>query len=490
MKVPPCTFSQPLENKSASSIWRDCLLFIRDNIGEHKFKTWFSPIKPISYSHPTIVIEVPSQFWYEWLEEYHFHLLRSAIRHSIGEEGLLEYRIVVNREKEEKEEDNFSIKLSQRGEEDFQLPLAYIAENHFNGTSSYLKTGTSFPCLLNRSYTLDSFIEGNCNRIARTAAEAIARSPNNNAFSPLYIYGITGVGKTHLIQGISHAVKKYHKNNFEVLYLTTERFISNYIQAIRLKKSVDYIASYYRYGVLVIDDIQFLQGKKHTQQIFFHLFNYFHQNHKQIIISSDCMPHHIPDLNERLISRFNWGLSTQLLPPDIETRRRILHVKSKNNGIKLNDDVVEYIASTFKSNVRSLEGAVIRLLAVSTFDQDNDLPLERVQLILRDMVKEENPPCITIDQIQSIVSDYTGISIDLLKSKTRKKEIVKARKVAMYLAKKWTDYSFKAIGIHFGGRDHSTVIYSISMADKLIESDSNYGQMIRYIEQKIKNDKI
>lgn len=472
---------------SAETAWEQCLEIIKDNISYQKFKSWFEPIKPVKLDNNTLTIQVPSQFWYEWLEEHYFGMLRSTLAKVLGEDGKLEYSIVL--EKSDNETDSRSVRLPQQ-------PMPPARDQDINSYSEYSPGKIENPFVipgirktkidsnLNKNYVFDRYIEGDCNRLARSAAMAISENPGSNSFNPFFIYGGTGLGKTHLIQSIGNKIKQEFGNEMAVLYISSESFTNEFVQAIRNNRASEFTMFYRQIDVLIVDDIQFFSGKEKTQEEFFHIFNSLHQDGKQLILSSDRAPREISDIEERLISRFSWGLSADLQVPEYETRYAILERKAADNGIELSHDILEFIAHNFKSNVRDLEGAIIKLLAHASLQHVDELDLQMAKRVLKDMVKESNTQ-ISIESIQNYVCDYFGIDTNKVREKTRKQEIVEARQIAMYLAKQFTDSSLKTIGLHFGGRDHSTVIHAISTVEERMQTSAKHQRMVDELHQKI-----
>ncbi len=476
-----------MNNLTAENAWNECLEIIQDNISYQKYKSWFEPIKPLRLEEGTLTIQVPSQFWYEWLEEHYYNMLRSTIAKVIGSEGKLEYSVLV--ERSDRLEENRSIRLPQK-------PMPPPKPQEMNTFSDYHPGKIENPFVipgirkmnidsnLNNNYVFERYIEGDCNRLARSAAMAIADNPGKNSFNPLFVYGGTGLGKTHLIQSIGNKVKQMFGDEKSVLYVSSETFTNEFVQAIRNNRASEFSLFYRNIDVLIVDDIQFFSGKEKTQEEFFHIFNALHQDGKQIILSSDRPPKDIPDIEERLISRFSWGLSADLQIPEFETRYAILERKANDNGITLNSDIIEFIAYNFKSNVRDLEGAVIKLLATASLKHVDEIDLLMAKSVLKDMVKSSNSQ-ISIEFIQNYVCDYFGIDTNKVREKTRKQEIVEARQIAMFLAKKYTKSSLKTIGLQFGGRDHSTVIHAISTVEERLSTSPKHKRMLQELEQKI-----
>lgn len=479
-----------MSNISADAAWEQCLEIIKDNISYQKFKSWFEPIDPVKLEDNTLTIQVPSQFWYEWLEEHYYGMLRSTLAKVLGEDGKLEYSVVLEKSDNSETEDK-SVRLPQR-----PMPPNSSQQQDVQGYSEYSPGKIENPFVipgiqktkidsnLNSNYVFDRYIEGDCNRLARSAAMAIAENPGSNSFNPFFIYGGTGLGKTHLIQSIGNKVKKEHGDELAVLYISSESFTNEFVQAIRNNRASEFTMFYRQIDVLIVDDIQFFSGKEKTQEEFFHIFNALHQDGKQIILSSDRAPREIPDIEERLISRFSWGLSADLQIPEYETRYAILERKANDNGIELSHDVLEFIAHNFKSNVRDLEGAIIKLLAFASLQHVDEIEPQMAKRVLKDMIQESNTT-ISIEQIQNYVCEYFGIDTNKVREKTRKQEIVEARQIAMYLAKQFTDSSLKTIGLHFGGRDHSTVIHAISTVEERMQTTAKHKRIVEELHQKI-----
>lgn len=476
-----------LQNVSAEAAWDSCLGIIKDNISYQKFKSWFEPIKPVNLVENTLTIQVPSQFWYEWLEEHYYTMLRSTLAKVLGPEGKLEYSIVM--EKSEQFENNRAVRLPQR-------PMPPVQAQQMNGYPDYSPEIIENPFVipgirktkidsnLNSSYVFERYIEGDCNRLARSAAMAIADNPGNNSFNPFFIYGPTGLGKTHLVQSIGNRIKQKFGDDKSVLYISSEAFTNEFVHAIRNNRASEFSMFYRNIDVLIVDDIQFFSGKEKTQEEFFHIFNALHQEGKQIVLSSDRAPKDVPDIEERLISRFSWGLSADLQMPEYETRYAILERKANDNGIELEPEILEFIAHNFKSNVRDLEGAIIKLLAHASLQNIDDIDLPMAKRVLKDMVKESHTQ-ISIESIQNYVCDYFGIDTNKVREKTRKQEIVEARQIAMYLSKKFTKSSLKTIGLHFGGRDHSTVIHAISTVEERMMTSPKHKRILEELHQRI-----
>ncbi|MEQ9302350.1 MAG: chromosomal replication initiator protein DnaA [Marinoscillum sp.] len=457
--------------------WDKCLLFIRERIPAQSFSTWFEPIVPIKLQNEVLTIQVPSQFFYEWLEENYVHLLKQAIKSQIGENGRLEYSVVVD-----------------RGDDHIQPTTVNVSgrsnsqnKNRVNGYDAYknpdflreLKKNSN----LNPTYRFENFIEGDCNRLARSAGFAVAQKPGITSFNPLMFYGGVGLGKTHLVQAIGNDILT-NDTSKSVIYVASEKFTNQFIDALKNNNLQDFINYYKEVDVLILDDVQFLREKEKTQEIFFHIFNHLHQGGKQIIMTSDCAPKDLKGLQERLVSRFKWGLTADLQAPDFETRMAIIQTKMQADGISIPDEVVEYIAYTVDTNIRELEGVVISLIAHASLTK-SQMDLELAKQILKNIVTDIDSE-VGIDYIQKTVSDYFKVSQEYLKAKTRKKEIVIARQVAMYFSKDYTNHSLKSIGYHFGGRDHSTVIHAVQSVNDMIDTNSKFRFAIDELKKKLK----
>jgi chromosomal replication initiator protein len=432
---------------------------------------------------------VPSQFFYEWLEEQYVDLLGQAIFRELGPRGMLDYSVIIDRGNEQNKplSINFSASKSDRNT---KAPVtmrngsvgAAAQQSPFE-IRNVIDNAYKHDSQLNPYYTFDSYIEGSCNNFARSAGWAVANKPGDTAFNPFMIYGGVGLGKTHLLHAIGNKIKKDHPQKF-VLYVSSEKFTNQFLDALKNNNVQDFTNFYMQVDVLMLDDVQFLVGKDRTQDIFFHIFNHLHSLRKQIITTSDCAPKDLKGMHERLASRFKWGLTADLQQPDFETKIAIIQKKMQGDGIDLPFDVVEYLAASVDTNIRELEGILISLVAQTALNKKEfDIPLARhiLQSMVHNIEKE-----IDIDFIQRSVSEFFDVSIDALKDKTRKKEIVVARQVAMYFAKEYTNYSLKTIGQHFGGRDHSTVIHAIQSVNDLIDTNRKFKTSIEELQKKLK----
>ncbi len=501
---------------SPEAAWKACLDIIRDNISRQSFKTWFEPLKAVSLDREgdllKLTVQLPSRFYYEWLEEHYFALLRKTIKKVLGPQGRLFYNIVIEKKDDAaSEHGGASMQLPARQQANGPPPpapprpsLTEAAEPPpAPGDEPALPTGPSgapqtmpiahpfvipgirkaqIDSQLNVSYTFERFIEGDCNRLARSAALAISQQPGSTSFNPFLVYGGVGLGKTHLIQAIGNYVKE-NRMAETVLYVSSERFTNEFVQAIQHNRASQFSLFYRQMDLIIIDDVQFFGGKEKTQEEFFHIFNALHQAGKQIVLSADRPPREIQGIEERLLSRFQWGLSADLQPPELETRIAILQRKAEDDGIDFSQDVIEFIAHNIKSNIRELEGALIRLLAHATLHK-REVDLNLSKEVLRDLIRETRIN-LTIEEIQRIVCDYFDMPEDLIRAKTRKREVVQTRQIAMYFCKQLTQHSLKTIGLHFGGRDHSTVIHAYQSVENQIETNAKFREMIDEIRHKI-----
>jgi len=468
--------------EAAEKVWSRCLEFIKDNITEQPFNTWFAPIVPVELEGNTLKIKVPSKFFCEWLEENYISLLKSAMTFTLGVNSRLVYIVDNPLTKEQLPSTNRPELAKQT--------LTLATETKDPG----LKNPFVIPGIreitvdpqLNLHQNFDNFVEGASNRLARSAGMAVANKPGGTAFNPLFIFGGVGLGKTHLAHAIGVDIKeKYPKK--KVLYVSAEKFTQQFISASTAKDKDkntlnDFIHFYQLIDVLIVDDIQFLSGKVKTQDAFFHIFNHLHQNGKQVILTSDKAPVDLFDIEQRLLSRFKWGLSAELQTPDYETRYKILENKFYNDGAEIGEDIIAYLAENIRTNVRELEGVSNSLIAQAAFNR-KEYSIELAQSIIDKSVKN-NRNDLTIDHIQQIIADYFGLDIESLHSKTRKRNVVQARQLAMFFSKKYTKNSLSTIGSQIGQRDHATVLHACKTVENLIETDRAFKKYVSDLETK------
>jgi len=468
-------------------VWQSCLSIIKDNVSPISFKTWFEPIVPVKLEKSILTIQVPSPFFYEYLEEQYIDILRKTLRKELGTDAKLEYSVVM-------ENNNFvnskpyTVKFPTQNKTELKNKPVSIPVNN---QEYQIKNPFVIPGIkklyvdpqLNPDNTLANFVEGECNRLARSAGLAVSHAPGKTAFNPLFLYGNSGLGKTHLAQAIGiEAKQKFPEKT--VLYVNAAKFQTQFVEAIRNNNKNDFLHFYQMIDILIIDDVQEFAGKEKTQDIFFHIFNHLHQSGKQLIFTSDKPPVELQGLEQRLLSRFKWGLSADLQSPDFETRIAILKKKIYNDGIIVPDEVIEYIASNITNNIRELEGALISLLAQSTLNK-KEITLELASEMIDKLVKNTKKE-ISIDYIQKTVCEYFGLPSDVLQTKTRKREIVQARQIAMYFSKGMTKSSLSTIGSIIGGKDHATVLHACKTVNNLMDTDKRFKSQIEDIERRLK----
>lgn len=454
-------------------VWDTCIQIIKNEIDAANFQRWFVPIKPMRLDDDVLTIQVPNKFFFKWIEDNYVDILRKAIVKTIGNNAKLEYQILV---------DNHRKIGSAAKQESTAPPKAF--------SSSQIKNPFVIPGIkkinidaqLNPSYTYDNYVVGKNNELAAKAGIEIINNPGANLFVPLVIFGDVGLGKTHLAQAIGNETKRRNPNK-NVLYITTERFTNQVVQAIKEKSVGEFINFYQLIDTLIVDDVHFLSNRPKTQEVFFNIFNHLHQNNKQIILTMDRPPKELVDVDDRLVSRFKWGLSTELTAPDFETRLQILKHKMKRDNIVFDEHIQEYICYNIENNIRELEGVLTTLIAMARLNrQEIDMPLAKQ--IVNQFIKEGTKE-ITVTNIKKLVADYFKLSVDTLHSKTRKRDIVIARQLSMYFAKTFTNNSYKVIGKEFGGKDHSTVIYSVKVIKDLMDTDQDFKKTVEELEKQV-----
>lgn len=440
-------------------LWNRALDQIEKKLSKPSFETWLKSTKAHALQGDTLIITAPNDFARDWLESRYSNLIAETLYDLTGEELDVKFIIPPNQAEEEF---------------DIQTPKKKVNKDE----------GSEFPqSMLNSKYTFDTFVIGSGNRFAHAASLAVAEAPAK-AYNPLFIYGGVGLGKTHLMHAIGHYVLD-HNPAAKVVYLSSEKFTNEFINSIRDNKAVEFRNKYRNVDVLLIDDIQFLAGKEQTQEEFFHTFNTLHEESKQIVISSDRPPKEIPTLEDRLRSRFEWGLITDITPPDLETRIAILRKKAKADGLVIPNEVMLYIANQIDSNIRELEGALIRVVAYSSLI-NKDINADLAAEALKDIIPSSKPRVITIQDIQQIVGQEFNIKLDDFKAKKRTKSVAFPRQIAMYLSRELTDFSLPKIGEEFGGRDHTTVIHAHEKISKLVQTDTDLQKQIKEISESLK----
>jgi len=447
-------------------LWNRCLEIIRDNVPEQAYKTWFLPIIPLKYEDKTLVVQVPSQFFYEFLEDKYVDLLRKTLYKVIGEGTKLMYNVMVAQE-------TVDIPSTQR---------TIIPQKVINKNIPQIPVPELDPHL-NPEYNFDTFIEGGSNKLSRSVAEAVALNPAKTIFNPLFFYGASGVGKTHLVNAIGTKIKELYPEK-RVLYVSAHLFQVQYTDSVRNNTPNDFIKFYQGIDVLIIDDVQEFAGVTKTQNTFFHIFNHLHQNGKQLILTSDRAPVLLQGMEERLITRFKWGMVAELERPNVELRRNILRNKIHRDGLKFPEEVINYIAENVGDSVRDLEGIVISIMAHSTI-YNKDIDMELAQRIVRKVANSESK-AITVDEIINTVCRHFGLETAAIHTKSRKREVVQARQIAMYLAKNHTDFSTAKIGTLIGGKDHATVLHACKTIKELKEVDKSFRAELDEIQSALR----
>ena len=459
------------------SVWNNCLNFIQQNIDPKQFNTWFTPIKPVSLVESKLTVEVPSEFFREYLEGAYLDILKASLKKELGAGAQILFYVTPVRR---------------------QQPLVYPAVhgntpvNRTISVETFSRGGNPGPFVfpgiqrvqvnpqLNPVYCFENLIVGECNRMGFTAGESISAAPGKTAFNPLFLFGGPGLGKTHIAQAIGIAIKKMHPE-LVVLYVPANRFKTQYMDAVNVRnKLTDFLAFYMKMDVLIMDDIQDLMGQS-TQNAFFNIFNHLHQSGKQLIFTSDRPPVELENFEERLLSRLKWGLSVELQRPDFTTRLNMLKARAFREGVQLNEDVLHFLATRIKSNFRELEGALISLIANATLAH-KEITVDLAEQITEKIVGEQHND-VTIDKVQRVVCDYFNISRDELLSKTRKRQIVQARQIAMYMSRNLINCSLSTIGAEIGGKDHATVLHACTTVTDLMSTDKSFKQYVSDIEK-------
>ena len=472
-------------NISAQTVWENCLDFIKDNIQPQAYKTWFEPILAVKLDNKALSIQVPSKFFYEWLEEHYVKILKVALTKELGANAKLVYIIKMENTYGNKQPFTEKIPSSNRSSVSSQQADIPLKNKNPELKNPFIIPGirnVKIESQLNPIYTFENFLEGDSNRLARNASIAVANKPGGTSFNPLLIFGGVGLGKTHLAHAIGVEIKdKYPEKT--VLYISAEKFTQQYIESVKKNNRNDFIHFYQIIDILIIDEVQFLSGKSGTQDVFFHIFNHLHQNGKQVILTSDKAPVDMQDIEQRLLSRFKWGLSAELQKPDFETRVSIVKNKLYRDGVEMPEDIIEYLAKHISTNIRELEGAIISLIAQSSFNK-KEITLSLAKDIVEKFVKNTKRE-VSIDYIQKVVSDYFQMDIGTLQSKTRKRHIVQARQLAMFFAKKFTKASLASIGSQIGKRDHATVLHACKTVDNLSTTDKQFRKYVEDLTKKL-----
>ncbi|ASS73551.1 chromosomal replication initiation protein DnaA [Tumebacillus algifaecis] len=451
-------------DRQALDLWQKTTATLETKLSKPSFETWFKSTQPVSYENNTLIVSVPNEFSRDWLESRYSAIIKETLSTLTRQEVTVKFVIP----------QVFDESLYENSPK--PAPPNKPAEPSGEELSEFV------PSALNPKYLFDTFVIGAGNRFAHAASLAVAEAPAK-AYNPLFIYGGVGLGKTHLMHAIGHYVLD-HNPQAKVVYISSEKFTNEFINAIQYNKTVDFRNKYRNVDVLLIDDIQFLAGKEQTQEEFFHTFNALHEESKQIIISSDRPPKEIPTLEDRLRSRFEWGLITDIQPPDYETRIAILRKKAKAEALDIPSEVITHIANKIDTNIRELEGALIRVVAYSSLI-NRDLSAELAMEALKDIIPSNRPKQITIPAIQKVTGEHFDMKLEDFKAKKRTKAIAYPRQIAMYLARELTDFSLPKIGEEFGGRDHTTVIHAHEKIAKELQTDFTLRQTIETLKEKL-----
>ena len=468
-----------MEQEKCQILWNKCLAVIQDIVPEAAFNTWFKPIIPLSYEGNKFTIQVPSQFFYEYLEEKYVNVLKVTIHRVFGARTSLNYRVMVDKTTEK--------------------TVDYPTEN---AAASGLRTQSSIRNVaqapnpfvsvmpqdldpqLNPKYSFENYFEGTSNKLVRTAGEAVAQNPGKTTFNPLFVFGPSGVGKTHLCHAIGRRIRELYPQK-KVLYVTAHLFRVQFTDAIRKNTTNDFLHFYQNIDVLLLDDIQELIGMDKTQNTFFHIFNHLHQLGKQLILTSDKAPVELQGMEERLITRLKWGLTAELFRPDLDLRKKILKDKISHDGIVIPEEVFNFIANNVTENVRDLEGILVSLMANAVIN-NREIDLALAKRIISQAVHLEKKR-LSVQMIQDIVCKYFNLEPAMIQTNSRKREVVQARQITMYLSKKYTDNSFSSIGKIVGKRDHATVLHACKTIKDQIETNKSFRASVEEIEALLKN---
>ena len=487
-------------SQETHELWARCLLNIERNVRPQSFDTWFRPTKARRFDADVLEIEVSSSYFADWVESNYLTLIQNAVEEETELAPNITFAVADRNGSDVESDEPLPSSLTSKQsviKDGADTSQGDLWENNTPNPDAKKDTGISlatqensseewgsrpFFTPLNERYTFDTFVIGEGNRFAHAAASAVAKSPGKTQFNPLVIYGGVGLGKTHLLQAIGHHALS-QENSLLVAYVPSEKFMSDFIESLKTRTTAEFQRVYRSADILLIDDIQFLLKGEHTQTEFFHTFNALHQNGKQIAMTCDSPPGELVGLEERLISRFQWGLVSSIEPPDLETRIAILHKKAEINGIHLTEEVSTFLGNYISTNIRELEGALNHIMAYCAVNRQ-ELNVEAARKIVQDRVSTETAH-LSIESIQRAVADHFELSIELLIGKTRKQEIAVPRQIAMYLAKKLTKSSLKVIGLHFGNRDHSTVIHAVQTVEKKQQQDPGLAHIVKALSDSI-----
>jgi len=446
---------------NTSENWKKFLASVKEELSGQAYQTWFESINMLGLEGNEITIEVPNRFHYEWLDSKYSVLILRCLKGVFDRTITVKYSVIINTKPP-----NVSSELGAPKKIDDLIPRKYHRESQ-----------------LNHRYTFKNFVEGRGNQFAKAAASSVADSPGQTPFNPLSIYSTPGLGKTHLLQAIGNHILKSSKTT-RVVYVTSEKFMLDFISSIQNNKSTDFAKSYRNNDVLLLDDVQFFQTKEQTQEQFFHLFNDLFQQGKQIVLTTDRHPNELTQLKQRLVSRFQSGLIVDIQPPDLETRIGILMNKAKSEELDIPYEVTEFIAVSVTEDIRSMEGALVKLLALASLKKE-DITIELTKQVVKDLVGKTAFSQLSIKYITTIVSQACNVNIKSILGKSRKMELVNARHIAMFLCRELTSSSLISIGEFFGGRDHSTVIHACRMIEEKLENDASFVKRLEIIQQQL-----
>ncbi len=465
------------------NVWSNILHSVEKRLNKQIFETWFRPIQFEGCDEQDKILRLrASQVNKDWISSYYSEVITQTLKELNLPNYILDWKIVASEMNEDKFEDDDAEFFFEKQNKNFTPPGSGFKfteqtkpEIHVRSVSTNFVDIEPIENSLNAKYTFEKFVVGSCNQFAHAAALAVAESPGKT-YNPMYIYGGVGLGKTHLMHAAGHAIKERNRH-LRVAYITAEKFMNELINAIRYDKTQTFRDKYRSIDVLLMDDVQFMAGKERTQEEFFHTFNALHNDQKQIVITSDCPPREIPTLEERLHSRFEWGLIADIEPPDLETKVAILKRKADMDGVHLPDEIAFFIAGKVKSNIRELEGSLVRLVAISSL---RGLPISKMlaQDALKNLIDSEQPEGLTMDRIARTVASHYKLSLEELKSKNNSRQIAVPRQVAMYLCKRLTKHSFPEIGREYGGKHHTTVMHSVEKIDLVIKDDRNFHRVV------------
>jgi len=438
-------------------LWSQAFKRLKESLPDHAINTWFEPVVPVAIADGELILEVPNQFFYEWIDSHYRQKISGALKDASNKKT--KYRFIVSTQNQKKEIDDLKV-------------ITKIAQQKRQSTPN-----------INKQYTFESFIEGTNNEFAKTAAQSVAAEPGKSSFNPLIIYGGVGLGKTHLLHAIGNRVAQNNPES-NVVIVTSEKFTLDFVNSLRKNRTIEFAQQYRNSDVLLIDDIQFFRGKEQTQEQFFHTFNVLYQTGKQIVMTADKYPGEMKGLKERLLSRFQSGLSVDVQPPNFEIRVAILLDKAEQNGLDLDYDIIEFIAKHIKNNIRDLEGAIIRILAKSSL-MNKEIDFGLVKDVIKERVGSSFSSDLSMEDIVRKVSDVSKVPENEIIGKSRKMELVEARQISMYLCRNIMGTSLNNIGVYFGGRDHTTVMHAVKTINKKRRTDFRLKKKVESLKQEL-----